>query len=500
MSLAALFLALLASLGSAQDPCGRLATWTERTRLAPNSVDARRQSELRAILGELRILRAGPEGRPAEIDAGLVELAALAHREGARPDGLLAAAHLVRAELEAELERDGARLAPWLAGQILAAEARRPRPERRLALELLQGRREAALLPALRAAAGESDPELSEAAAQTLAGWDDPLVHQLFLERLEQGRGTTRLASEHFERTRAALAPELLDRLESLAARLYLSEDWRGAARARALGRALPTVRAAPILLEALTLWTRREESGTGSRRIRHELVLELQRRSGRSIGADPARWSEWWQAVREGRVALPEALVAGGEQPSSATFFGLRAESDRVLFVLDRSGSMRQGFGTDGRTRHEEALTQLLTFLRQSGPATRFSVALFGDKGVAWRSRLAPASESNLEQVRRWVREREPDGETLLFEGLRSGLGLDARGRLALERCEADTVIVLCDGATTEGPGWVARWLAEENERAQLVFHCVQIGTEGNGTLEALAAGSGGEFVRVQG
>ena len=500
MSFPALLVTLVAALGSGQDPLGRLSTWIERTRLAPASVDARRQGELRAILGELRILRSGPLGEPDAIDAGLVGLAALAHREGARPEGLLASAHLARVELETELERAGERLAPWLAARVLAAEAHRPRPERQLALELLQGRREPALLPALRATARESDAELAEGAARALAGWDDALVHQLFLERLEQGRGTTRLSCEHFERTHAALPAEVLDRLEALAARLYLAEDWRAAARARAVGRALPTVRAAPLLLEALLLWTRREEDGSGSRRIRHELVLELQRRSGRAIGPDPERWSEWWQAVREGRVALPETLLAAGGQPSSATFFGLRAESDKVLFVLDRSGSMRQGFGTDGRTRHEEALAQLLTYLRQVGPTTRFSVALFGDKGVAWRSRLAPASDSNLELVRRWVREKEPDGETLLFEGLRAGLDLDARGRLSLERCEADTVIVLCDGATTEGPGWVARWLEEENERAQLIFHCVQIGTEGNGTLEALAAGSGGEFLRVQG
>jgi len=500
VSLAVLLLAFLAALGPRQDPLARLSTWTERTRHAPASVDARRQAELRSILGELRILRAGPLAEPGAIDAGLLGVAALAHRNGARPDGLMTGAQLARAELEAELEREGARLAAWLATQVLAAEAQRPQPERRLALELLQGRRDPALLPALRATARENDAELAQAAVQTLAGWNDPLVHLLFLERLEQGRGPTRLASEHFERTRDSLTPELLDRLQALTAGLYLAEDWRAAARARAIGRALPTVRAAPILLEALTQWVQREASGQSSRRIRHELVLELQRRSGRSIGSEPARWNEWWQAVQEGRVALPEALVASGEQPSSATFFGLRAESDRVLFVLDRSGSMRQGFGTDGRTRHEEALTQLSTFLRQAGPTTRFGVALFSDKGLAWRSRLAPATDSNLELVRRWVSEKEPDGETLLFSGLRAGLDLDARGRLNLERCEADTVIVLCDGATSEGSGWVARWLSEENEQAQLVFHCVQIGTEGNGTLEALAAGSGGQFLRVEG
>jgi Mg-chelatase subunit ChlD len=170
------------------------------------------------------------------------------------------------------------------------------------------------------------------------------------------------------------------------------------------------------------------------------------------------------------------------------------------VVFVVDRSGSMGSAFGTSGRTRHAEAIDQLLRFLEQSGEDTRFTVALFSDEGVAWRTRLVPADGANLAAVRRWLEDRPPEGETRLFEGVRAGLALDPRGRLNPERCEADTVIVLCDGATTEGSGWVARWLAQENERAQLVFHCVQIGEGGNGTLEALAAGTGGQFVRVRG
>ena len=180
--------------------------------------------------------------------------------------------------------------------------------------------------------------------------------------------------------------------------------------------------------------------------------------------------------------------------------FRSLRAATDRVVFVVDRSGSMQSAFGTSGRTRYEEAIEQLAHFLRRSGADTRFSVALFGKEGFAWRTRLVRASESNLELACRWLADNPPAGETRLFEGLRAGLALDERGRLELARCEADTVIVLCDGATTEGPAWVARWLAEQNERAQLVFHCVQIGNEGNGTLEALSTGSGGKFVRVQG
>jgi hypothetical protein len=493
------FCAWLAALPES-DPVARLMAWIERARLAPASVDAARQQDLRAILGELRLLRAGPRAEEHAIDAALVELAAIEWRDSATSDGFLRSARLARVELEQELRRDGARCGAWLASSVLAVEARRPRAERRLALELLLGSRVEAALPALRAAARESDAELAQAAARVLAGWPDARVHELFLQTLERGSGPLRLAAEHFESLHGELPPAVLDRLESEVARLYLAEDWRSAARARQLSRALTTERAAPILIEGLALWERRTREGAGSKRIRHELLSELQRRSGRALAADPARWSEWWQGVREGRVLLPEQLAAQGAQPTSATFFGLHAESDRVLFVVDRSGSMQQAFSTGGRTRHEEAIEQLTTFLRQSGEDTSFTLALFGDEGVAWRSRLAPATEANLDVARRWLAGKAPEGETLLYEGLRAGLGLDARGRLNLERCEVDTVIVLCDGATTEGPGWVAGWLAQENERAQIVFHCVQIGSEGNGTLEALARGSGGEFVRVQG
>ena len=67
------------------------------------------------------------------------------------------------------------------------------------------------------------------------------------------------------EATRGTLPPALLDRLETLVARLYLSADWRQAARARPLSRALETVRAAPLLLEALAVWDRRTRAGEGS-------------------------------------------------------------------------------------------------------------------------------------------------------------------------------------------------------------------------------------------
>jgi len=103
----------------------------------------------------------------------------------------------------------------------------------------------------------------------------------------------------------------------------------------------------------------------------------------------------------------------------------------------------------------------------------------------------------TNLAQAERWLRRNGPDGGTQLFEGVRAALRLNRRGALDADAQEVDTVVVLCDGATAEGPGWVRPWLRANNEVAQLVFHCVQIGPSGDGTLEALAEATGGELVR---
>ncbi|MSR61435.1 MAG: hypothetical protein EXS08_03160 [Planctomycetes bacterium] len=480
------------------DGLARLDSWVAHARDTPRWADFERLEELRAILGDLRVQRAVELEDPAAIDLGLVELAALGLAEPAR--GLLeAGAYLGRAELEAELARADSSLAARLAEAVLAPQAKRPRAERLLATQLLAKRFVPATLPALTHAAREDDAELARGAQEALSGWALPAVHVLFLEQLERDPGSARRVAQHFERTREALDPAVLELLERAVARRYFSSDWREAARARGLVRVLDAAHAVPILIEALATWDRRTRAGRGSKRIRAEIVQELQRISGRTIGAEAAHWSEWWTAVRDGRTALPAEILAAGGFVTRAEFFGLRAESDRVLFVVDRSGSMRRSIGTAGRTRHEEALEQLLSFLRQSGADTRFNVAVFGDEGKVWRTGLCAAGEENLHQVRRWLEAKEPEGWTLLFEGLRAGLGLDSKGRLDAAHCEADTVIVLCDGATTEGAAWVAKWLAEENGDAELVFHCVQIGDESNGTLEALAAGSGGELVRVK-
>lgn len=504
-------LALLATLillapegrgGTLTDPLLDLRVWAMRWAKTEQALNASDAQTLRALLDEVRVLGETRPERAREIDLALLDLAALdppplGPREAGDPETLR---EIALAEVERRIGRgEEDEIVRWLAAEVVDDPRIHETPRRLAALELLRGRyREPIRRPLMRAS---SDPEreIRQAALRALAGWPAPVVHLFFLERIERDSLAIGTAADHLDRVRGQLGPLALDQLRTTVGRLYVSDDWRDAARARQVVGFLDPPRAVPILIESLTVWQARTASGTGSKRIEHEILGELRRISGRSLGPVVPQWREWWKAVRSGRVLLPEFDSAGAENYSAATFFGLRPMTDRVIFVVDRSGSMEAAFGTDGRSRYQEAIDQLFRFLEQSGQETRFGLVLFHDRASRWRNRLSPATPTTLGQARRWLEGKTPAGATHLREGLRKALDAGRDGALEVEKIEADTIVILCDGATAEGPVWVRPWLAKVNGEAMMTYHCALIGSGGDGTLEALAEGSEGDFVRVE-
>ncbi len=488
-----------------EDPVERLRLWLYRQRRA-GEVSPEAQGELHALVGELRILAAGSPGRHAEIDLALLDLFAfdVPAAEGGWP-GLpghpLTTQQLAAAELEARLRSDAELLPAWLAEEVLGSPAVHDAPRRRAAAALLAGRHAPGTRTGLLGAACDRDEELRALAVEALVGWRDPAVHAFFLERLRSDDVPFREACRHLTAVGPELGPQALARVRSEVGRLYVSGNWRDAARAGALVGVLDAERAVPMLIEALGFWNRRGAEGRGSKRIQHELVAELQRISGRSIGPMPDRWSRWWSAVQEGRIEL------AGEHDETGTitradFFGLRPATDRVVFVVDHSGSMGTQFGTGGRTRFDEAVEQLFRFLETSGEGTRFGLVVFNHQARNWRGELTQATPANLSMARSWLTQRanQPDGGTALAEGVRTALLADRDFTFDHERLEADTVVVLCDGESTGPRDWLRPVLRQATGPAQLRFQCVRIGFAGDGVLETLAQESGGDCVRVDG
>ncbi|MAB81534.1 MAG: hypothetical protein CMJ89_19510 [Planctomycetes bacterium] len=476
-----------------------LRRWVSIHRSGPRHVGLEEGEQLSSLLARLRLERLGVAAPPPELDA-LVELAALgwkSHRTPRSRDGREVMTRLALAEMTREIEREP-EVGEYLALEFLREERKAPR-KAEIVCVLLNGRYLNGTVSPLLSAARSEEQEVRELAREALSGWDLERVHHFFLDEMDRGLASSLRVGRHFGNVKEKPI-WVSERLRQILGRLYVSPNWRDAARAAHLVGSLDAKRSVPVLIEALAIWDHRTEAGRGSKRIRHDIVRVLQELSGRSMGPDVESWNRWWQAVLEGRIALSSEREQDGAPRTRATFFGLRPVTDKIAFVVDRSGSMQMSFGTSGRSRYDEAIEQCLRFIEQSGQDTRFSVTLFNERGDRWRGKLSKASQANLRQARGWLERKEPSGGTGLYQGIATTLRLGRGGLVDPMRIEVDTVIVLCDGETDEGPYWVADWMRKYNEAAQLVFHCVQIGPRGDGALNDLARLSGGRFLQVEG
>ncbi len=502
----------LPAAAQSRDPLQRAQTFLKRLQDGRAEFGGDEFRELKLLVSDLRLLWAVDSSRSREVACALLDfvgltigdadLTLLEEQHGAESELREQCAEALRAHQDADFER-------FLARELLPAVRTQPLGRRRAALWLVAPRPNPGLLLSLMTCVRDPDAGLRDLALQSLCGYQDPGVHGLFLGLLEEpgsGRGLPRaaeLAERHFARLPPQSLGALGERLRALVEPGLRSQDWRSVSRAVALSHPLEHAAIVPVLIDALETWKKRAEAGLQALRIEHEIERALELRAERSYGFDPGRWRAWWAAVQRGELAPPRS-DAGQDGKTRAGFFTLQPWTDRVVFVLDRSGSMSEGFGPVGaggerRSRWDAAVEQLCGFVAALPKGSRFDVVVFHDFAEIWRDDLVRADEDALHAVRLWL-EQKPRGGTQLRAGVERVFGLGPNRTVDLTRIDADTVIVLCDGATNEGPGWVPGFLSRVNARARILFHAVQIGIEGDGTLERLAQGSGGEFVHIDG
>ncbi len=403
-----------------------------------------------------------------------------------------------------ELARGSRRdeLSDWLVRGVLADRVRHPTQRRWVALYLVEDQKTPIVDHVLLGIARDADDPLRPAALEEISRRPSPAIDRYLVEYLSAERDELRdpnpfnLLVTRIRRGPLEGAAE--GALGQACKAMMLSRDWREASRALELSRAFDPMRAAPMMIEALYAWSGMT-GRTGSKRLVYEVTRRLRDLSGKEIGPNPRSWTTWWRAVREGNVPIVDEEDTGDRSRTEAAFFGLRPVSDRVTFIIDHSRSMRSEWGNTGHSRYAEAIEQLMRFLQASGEETRFNVILFDNSPIASTPDLVLAETQNLERARHSLASRPPDGGTNLQSAVKLALHVDGDGRADLDRLEADTVVILCDGETNSGPGWVAPFLRRVNAEARMVFHCALIGPRSDGTLEELAQRTGGEFVRTE-
>jgi len=197
-------------------------------------------------------------------------------------------------------------------------------------------------------------------------------------------------------------------------------------------------------------------------------------------------KWQAWW-AANGGDAWDPEkkgevteaATKERGPKEEVPTFFGSEIESNRLVFVIDTSGSMQmtdrpeEYAGDDAkfllenpddpavkaRQRIERAKSQAVAAIRNLVSTQQFNVIAFSSGNRKWRPTTVPATEANKRDAITFCEALAEGGGTNTAEALQAAFGDET----------IDTIYLLSDGApmTKVGnPGEQQKEFAEEEIR----------------------------------
>lgn len=153
------------------------------------------------------------------------------------------------------------------------------------------------------------------------------------------------------------------------------------------------------------------------------------------------------------GTSTASAAFSAPTGKRSSVQFFGIRAESQRVAFLLDASGSMitEQRGGREGYARLKDELVRMVNGLDAT---SEFNVFIFDQDVDAFRPRAVAATDRNKQEFAQWIAPYMTDqfGNRLRNFSSKRLEGFHGQTRMDLALTGAfesgsDTIFMLTDG-----------------------------------------------------
>lgn len=293
--------------------------------------------------------------------------------------------------------------------------------------------------------------------------------------------------------------------------------------------------------------------------RMRDELGSALKELTGQNFDPYADVWAKWWEDNREKVQGAGPAKV--GSRPSNPVvdpeLYGVPVKSDRVLFVIDISGSMKESIKKPpvapdpvvtpaegappppeemdlGGPKVNVAVDQVRKAIERLTPKSVFAMIAFNHAVIVWKDAPVPATKENKEDAYKWLRswqwqpgpnyaqnERQngtgspgPSGSTYVEGALRTaftkvaGVGTVDK---AYPEVRVDTIVFLCDGAPTDNAVDASKLVPtdpilarvrEWNPRKAITIHAIAIDmtneVSGNAFMKALAAENNGTFTPI--
>lgn len=272
--------------------------------------------------------------------------------------------------------------------------------------------------------------------------------------------------------------------------------------------------------------------------RLREDIAEALKSITGKDFGADPNKWRKW---LNEGDAAGeddPEPKkegVASGVK-DEPTYFGIKVNSERVLFVIDVSLSMRTpididkmkvareaaltGDGGEDGNREEKfedtikwwkikdrldlAKAQLMFVIKNLQSKQQFEIVSFSEKIESWNGgRLMKANARNKTKALRFVDPLDVEGATAAGAALDFAFEMAGAGAHDKNyKTGVDTIFFLSDGAPSDrNTDEILEEVRGRNRLRKIKIHVVAIVNQSVRFLRLLAEQNGGvyKFFKVE-
>ena len=280
--------------------------------------------------------------------------------------------------------------------------------------------------------------------------------------------------------------------------------------------RALTTLRladAVPLLVERL---------GSALGRLRTDIRKALTSLTGEDFNINQELWQRWWDQHGDAFVVPdePPEVDAGSDiqEQMGVTFFGISTTSQRVLFVLDLSGSM--GFSMvprhnpndergipydmprDGEpSRLEAARRDLIRALGGLRDGAVFNLVLYASDVWSWQDDCVEMDGKARTALLEYVESLEAVGGTNIYGALRSTfemIEVEAGDEWTEPVC--DTIYLLSDGRASVGvtidSDEILSYVRDMNRTAGVVIHTIGLSGAHNAyLLRNLAEQNGGTY-----
>lgn len=282
---------------------------------------------------------------------------------------------------------------------------------------------------------------------------------------------------------------------------------------------------------------------------LQKELGGMLREMTGKDNGADVKSWDQWWTANKDKFEIQYEEDILASDQ--TMTFYGLEINSNKVLFCLDRSGSMalpasdwvdnviqsEQGGEKDkgddldpkdpkaagkkkkkgSRTKMEALKAELVRMVKGLKPSVNFNLYQYSSDCQLWKKEkgvaLVSANDATKDECLKYIEKMSPGGGTAIYDVLKKAF-LMAAGSIdgkdaELEKLKdpkielaVDTIFLMTDGTPMGGQtndiGKILEDVQKWNSLGRIRVHSVGVG-EGQNVdfLRKLAAQNGGKYAQ---